>query len=65
MTGRVLLAGVLPPARVGGQTQQTIALSFDDGQPTPSAVTGVSEGGGAQTVRVAAAAPPDAGRFLR
>ena len=33
-----------------------ITLSFDDGEPTPSAVTGVTEDGGAQTVRVVATA---------
>ena len=32
----------------------TVTLSFDDGQSTPSAVTGVAEEGGAQTVRVVA-----------
>ena len=32
----------------------TVTLSFDDGQSTPSAVTGVAEEGGAQMVRVVA-----------
>ncbi len=34
-----------------------ITLSFDDGESTPSAVTGVAEGGGGQSVRVVATAP--------
>ena len=50
-----LLAGLLPAAPSMGQ-EGTISLSFDDGGDTPSAVTGVAEGGGAQTVRVVAEA---------
>ena len=43
-----LAAGVLAvaPAGVVGQAALLITLSFDDGQSTPSVLTGVSEGGG-------------------
>ncbi len=52
------MLGVLPvgPPGVVGQSSFLITLSFDDGQSTPSAVTGVAEEGGAQTVRVVATA---------
>ncbi len=52
-----LVLGVLPvgPPGVVGQSA-TITLSFDDGQGTPSAVTGVAEEGGGQSVRVVATA---------
>ncbi len=51
------MLGVLPvgPPGVVGQSA-SITLSFDDGAGTPSAVTGVSEGGGGQSVRVVATA---------
>ena len=53
-----LVLGVLPVAPVGaaGQPAERIKLEFVDGGSAPSAVTGVSEEGGAQTVRVAARA---------
>ena len=52
-----LAVGLLPaaPVSVVGQSA-TITLSFDDGAGTPSAVTGVDEEDGAQTVRVVATA---------
>ena len=63
----LLTAAVLAPGFGGVVAQQTttattasslptITLSFTDGQPTPAPITGVSEGGGAQTVRVVATA---------
>ena len=64
----VVLAAAGLPGALGGVIAQTttatttapalptIALSFTDTQSTPAAVTEVTEGGGAQTVRVAATA---------